>query len=66
MTTTSSIPVRSRFLTVAQAAEECNVSQDTIRRLINDRKLKAGYFRSHVLRIERKELERFISSCFAG
>ncbi len=66
MTTTSTVPVRSRFLTVAQAAEECNVSQDTIRRLINDGKLKAGYFRSHVLRIERKELERFISSCFAG
>lgn len=66
MATTPTITVPTRFLTVSEAAKECNVSQDTIRRLINEGKIKAGYFRSHVLRIERKDLERFINSCFAN
>lgn len=64
MTTQSTTSRNSRFLTVAEAAEECNVSQDTIRRLIIAGKIKAAYFKSHVLRIERKSLERFIESCF--
>ncbi|WP_018024333.1 helix-turn-helix domain-containing protein [Corynebacterium ulceribovis] len=53
---TTSAP--AEWLTVAAAAELIQVSQDTIRELINDKKLKATYFSARCLRVNRASIDK--------
>ena len=45
------------WLTVPEAAIYSGLSKSTIRRLINDRKLRATYFTPRALRVSRESLD---------
>ncbi len=57
MSSTATAPTRSRFLTVAQAADELAVTERFIRKLIAQGDLRAVKVGSRLVRIRRTDLD---------
>ena len=58
---TVSKPTSRRFYRIKQAAEELNLSEATVRRLVNRGLLRASKATRHIL-IPREEIENFVQS----